>query len=94
MRRFLTIVNHYNCAIEANRIPSGIESQRIQIALLNVNAAKIAKEAAAYEVALTYCRCSMEWLGELDWESSYSFLIDLYGEAMECAYLSAKFDPR
>ncbi len=87
-----TIVNHYNCAIEANNIPHSIKSERKQIALLNFNAAKIAKEAAAYEVALNYCRYSMEWLGEFDWESNYSFLIDLYSEAMECAYLSSKFD--
>lgn len=87
-----TVVDHYNWAIEAKRIPQSVQGQRKQIAMLNFNAAKIAKEAAAYEVGLTYCRYSMKWLDEEDWESNYKFLIELYSEAMECSYLSSKFD--
>lgn len=87
-----TIVDHYNRAIAGKNLPLTVEGQRKQIALLNFNAAKIAKEAAAYEIALKYCQYTLKWLGEEDWDKEYDFLIGLYSKSIECAYLSEKFD--
>lgn len=47
---------------------------------------------SSYEVPLKYCHYSLKWLGDEDWNENYGFLIKLYSEAMECAYLSENFD--
>lgn len=87
-----TIVDHYNEVIEEEEAPPSWFMDKKKIGALNITAAKAAKEAAAYEVALKYCHYSLKWLDGEDWQNEYDFLIDLYSEAIECAYLSGKFD--
>lgn len=86
------IVDHYNRALDAKKTVIIDRAEKRRIADLNLAAAKVAKSAAAYEVALNYCQTSEKWLTQIDWENDYSFLIELYSEAMECGYLSRRFE--
>ena len=95
------IVNHLNYSrkllIDKNKI--------FQLAQLNFQAGKKAKESGAYEPALYYLETGIGLMtpshdiaahnksGELSWgKAEYMLLLSLHNEAMEAAYLCADFD--
>ncbi|MBU1169964.1 MAG: AAA family ATPase [Proteobacteria bacterium] len=71
-------------------ISEGVE--RLQLAELNLNAAKKAKNSTAYASALSYSRLGIGLLPENSWEKCYSLTYDLYNEILENDYLTGEYD--
>lgn len=86
------VVNHYNIAMDST-IPDFLSvDERIEIAQLNLKAAKLARTAAAFEPSLKYIEYGLKCLDSKIWESNYDLMLELYIEGTEAAYLNAKFD--
>ncbi|MFA6009854.1 MAG: AAA family ATPase [Desulfobacteraceae bacterium] len=66
--------------------------ERVQLAGLNLNAAKKAKNSTAYTSALSYSRIGIGLLPENSWEKCYSLTYDLYNEILENDYLTGEYD--
>jgi len=82
--RLLDVVNHLN--IGKSLITD--QDERWQLAHFNLKAAMRAKTSAAYKPALTYAQTAIELVDEADWQTHYEFMLALYLEAAEDAYLS------
>lgn len=67
-------------------------SQQINIANLNLIAAKKAKVAAAYQPAYEYLKASLSLLPKDTWETNYDLTLSIHLEAAEIAYLRTKFE--
>ncbi|NMG09449.1 AAA family ATPase [Brasilonema sp. UFV-L1] len=87
-RNIFDIVNQLNLSLEL--IPS--QSERDELASLNLMAAQKAKGAVAYEPALRYLKIGIELLTENSWQSQYNLMLTLYVEATEAAYLNTNFE--
>jgi class 3 adenylate cyclase len=59
---------------------------------LNLQAAVKARDAAAYELALTYCETGLDLMGPDGWLDQYSQMLALKSEYMRCAYLWGEYD--
>jgi len=68
------------------------QSERDQLAQLNLIAGKKAKASAAYQPAFTYLTQSLELLAADRWEIKYDMTLTLYVEAAEAAYLIGDFE--
>ena len=68
------------------------QSDRDEIAQLNLIAGKKAKAASAYEPASSYLRVGIRILAENSWQQQYDLTLALYVEAAEAAYLSGEFE--
>lgn len=79
-------VNHLNQA--QTLLPV---EQRRQLALLNLEAGCSAKQAAAYQAALSFLTTGLELLPETAWASDTLLIYRLYSEAAEAAYLAGDF---
>ncbi len=64
------------------------EQEQIQIARLNLQAARAARQANAFETGLTYARAGIELLGENSWDEYYQLTQDLEEQAALLAYMS------
>ncbi|MCP6763005.1 MAG: serine/threonine-protein kinase PknK, partial [Fischerella sp. CENA71] len=82
------IVDHLNIGVE---IVSD-EQERSQIAKLNLMAARKAKAAAAYAVALKYLTTGIQLLKSDSWQRDYDLSLTLHLEAAEAAYLCRDFN--
>lgn len=82
------IVDQLNRGISL--VSEGIE--RVQLAGLNLRAAKNAKNSTAYSSALSYSRIGISLLPKNSWEECYSLTYDLYNEILENEYLTGEFD--
>ncbi|MGH8000996.1 MAG: ATP-binding protein, partial [Brasilonema sp.] len=87
-RNIFDIVNQLNLSIEL----INNQSDRDELALLNLMAAQRAKGAVAYEPALRYLKIGIELLAENSWQSQYNLMLALYVEATEAAYLNTNFE--
>jgi PAS domain S-box-containing protein len=87
-QKIFDIVNQLNLGIES----IAHQSERDELALLNLMAGKKAKGAAAYEPALRYLKVGMSLLVENSWQSQYNLMLALYVEATEAAYLGTDFE--
>ncbi|MCT7983852.1 AAA family ATPase [Laspinema sp. A4] len=67
------------------------DSEKYQLAALNLMAGQKAKAATAYESALKYLNVGLELLGERAWKTDYSLILSLYNEAAEAVYLTGDF---
>ncbi|AVH68023.1 trifunctional serine/threonine-protein kinase/ATP-binding protein/sensor histidine kinase [Nostoc sp. 'Peltigera membranacea cyanobiont' N6] len=67
-------------------------AERQQLAQLNLNAGRKAKEATAYGAALHYFYSGMQLLPINSWEIAYELTRSLYEEAAEAAFLNNEFD--
>ncbi|WP_330220748.1 trifunctional serine/threonine-protein kinase/ATP-binding protein/sensor histidine kinase [[Phormidium ambiguum] IAM M-71] len=76
------IVNQLN--ISAELINN--QTERKDLAKLNLLAGKKAKAATAYETAFRYLNIGLEQLTNKDWESNYDLMIELYLESLEVSY--------
>ncbi|MFB2967575.1 AAA family ATPase [Aerosakkonema sp. BLCC-F183] len=68
------------------------QSERDELAGLNLIAGKKAKLSAAYQPALNYLQVGIELLATDSWQQQYHLTLSLYEETAEVAYLNANFD--
>ncbi len=67
------------------------QTERNEIARLNLLAGHKAKLANAYEAALKYFQIGQKLLAEESWKNNYPLALILYSEASEVAYLSRDY---
>ena len=87
-RNIFEIVNQLNLSIEL----INSQSERDELASLNLIAGQRAKGTVAYEPALRYLKIGIELLAESSWQRQYDLTLALYVEATEAAYLGANFE--
>jgi predicted ATPase/serine phosphatase RsbU (regulator of sigma subunit)/tRNA A-37 threonylcarbamoyl transferase component Bud32 len=86
--KIFDIVNHLNFGSEL----IAEQSQRNELAALNLFAGKKAKASAAYKSALDYFLAGRQLLSADSWQTQYDLTLDLYQEAAESAYITTDFD--
>lgn len=86
--KIFDIVNQLNWATELIKS----QSERDELAQLNLVAGKKAKASAAYESAFKYLNVGLGLLGEDNWLRQYDLTLELCVEVAEAAYLSAEFE--
>ncbi|MBE9213369.1 AAA family ATPase [Plectonema cf. radiosum LEGE 06105] len=83
----LDIVNQLNVGVDLITE----QSEKDELAKLNLMAGKKAKTATAYEAAVKYLNLGLELLKPDSWQSIYQLTFDLYVEAAEAQYLKGDF---
>ncbi|OKH55528.1 serine/threonine protein kinase [Calothrix sp. HK-06] len=68
------------------------ESEKYELAHLNLIAGQKAKAATAYESAIRYLKLGLELLTANSWQNQYSLTLTLYESAIETAYLNGDFE--
>ena len=68
------------------------QSNRWELAKLNLSAAKKAKLSTAYGVALKYSTFAIELLTAESWETEYQLTLEIYLQKAEAEYLNGNFD--
>ncbi|NEP97900.1 AAA family ATPase [Moorena sp. SIO3F7] len=68
------------------------QTERDELALLNLRAGKKAKSSAARQSAFNYLQTGLSLLSEESWSQQYDLTLDLYVEAAEAAYTIANYD--
>ena len=86
--RLFEIVSQLNCGIALITQPT----ERQQLAQLNLNAGRKAKEATAYGAAIHYLNYGMQLLTINSWEIAYELTRNLHEEAAEAAFLNNEFE--
>ncbi|MBD2564776.1 MULTISPECIES: AAA family ATPase [Nostoc] len=86
--RLFEIVDHLNYGTEL----ISEQSQRNEIAKLNLQAGQKALAATAYEAAFKYFNAGLKLLDVESWQCEYDLTLALHSEATEAAYLSGHFD--
>ncbi|WP_325078715.1 ATP-binding protein [Sphaerospermopsis aphanizomenoides] len=81
------IVNQLNIGIDL--ITN--DSEKYQLAQLNLIAGHKAKLATAYEAAVRYLKVGLEILPDDSWQHQYDLTLKLYVEAVEAEYLNINF---
>ncbi|MBD2770809.1 trifunctional serine/threonine-protein kinase/ATP-binding protein/sensor histidine kinase [Iningainema tapete] len=81
------IVNQLNFGVES--ITS--DSEKYELASLNLIAGKKAKVATAYEPAARYLNLSLELLAEDSWNYQYELTLNIHLEIVEAEYLNTNF---
>ncbi len=78
------IVHHLNLGSRIIKL----ESERFDLARLNLSVGKKAKVSSAYESAATYFNIGLSLLSADSWQRQYHLTLSLYIHAMEVAYLN------
>lgn len=81
------IVNHLNLGSVLIRD----DSERLELAQLNLSAGQKAIASIAYDSALKYLTTGIQLLAENSWETDYNLTLSLYEKAAESAYLRGEF---
>lgn len=81
------IVNHLNEGYELITQ----QSQRDELAKLNLQAGKKAKAATAYQPALRYLNTGLELLASSSWKKNYQLTLNLYVEYLQVLFLTTNF---
>lgn len=68
------------------------QSEKDELAQLNLIAGQKAKAATAYEAAVNYLNVGLELLSQDSWESRYDLTFTFYLEASEAEYLNANLE--
>ncbi|GAB1539466.1 AAA family ATPase [Scytonema sp. NUACC21] len=82
------LVNQLNYAIDLITL----ESEKYELAELNLIASQKAKAATAYEFADRYLRVGLSLLTVSSWQEQYALTLTLYQEAAETAFLLGDFE--
>uniref|UniRef100_UPI00403E99A2 AAA family ATPase n=1 Tax=Microcoleus sp. TaxID=44472 RepID=UPI00403E99A2 len=82
------IVNQLNVGIDT----ISEQSEKTQLAQLNLTAGRKAKAAAAYEAAVKYLRVAMELLPADCWHSQYDLTLAIYESTAESEYLNINYE--
>lgn len=86
--KIFEIVNHLNLGIHLIED----DSDRKDLAQLNLMAGQKAIVSIAYESALKYLTTGVQLLAKDSWETDYDLTLSLHEKAAESAYLSGEFD--
>ena len=86
--KIFEIVNNLNIGIDLITR----QSERDELASLNLMAGCKAKSATAYEPALKYLSIGLGLLRESSWESQYDLTLKLHLEALETEYINTNFE--
>jgi PAS domain S-box-containing protein len=86
--KIFSIVGHLNTGREF----IDKESEKIDLARLNLMAGQKAKAASAYSDAKKYIEIGLELLEMNSWEDQYNLTLSLHNENGELAYLTGQFD--
>ncbi len=81
------IVNQLNAGSALITTPA----QQQQVAQLNLEAGRKAMATAAYDTAAAYFQAGIEQLPTQSWQHLYPLTLNLYGNAVEAAYLTGEF---
>ncbi len=68
------------------------QSEKYELAKLNLIAGKKAKTATAYETAIKYFNIGWKLLTNDNWQSNYELILNLHAEAAEAEYLHGNFE--
>ena len=66
--------------------------EKYELAKLNFQAGKKAKNSTAYEAALIYLETALKLLSSDSWKIQFNLTLEIYTEALEVEYLNAQFD--
>jgi PAS domain S-box-containing protein len=86
--KLFEIVNNLNQGIDL--ITN--QSEKNELASLNLMAGRKAKLATAYEATLKYLTVGLELLAESSWQSHYDLTLNIHLEALEAEYINTKFE--
>ncbi|MBD2579579.1 ATP-binding sensor histidine kinase [Oscillatoria sp. FACHB-1406] len=86
--KIFDIVNQLN---KGSEIPLQ-QSEKDNIAQLNLIAGKKAKASTAYKAAVDYLKSGIDLLAEDSWDTHYQLTFDLYREGAECQYLTGNLE--
>jgi PAS domain S-box-containing protein len=86
--KIFDIVNQLNFGVEL----IAHQTDRDELAQLNLIAGRKAKAATAYEAAVKYLTTGMTLLAGDSWQNQYDLTLALYLEAAEAEYLNANFE--
>ncbi|WP_242063541.1 AAA family ATPase [Nostoc sp. FACHB-892] len=86
--RVFEIVDHLNHGIELLTN----QSERNEVAKLNLMAGQKAKGAIAYTIAKKYLATGREWLAASSWQTNYDLTLELFSETTEVTYLCGEFE--
>ena len=85
--KIFDIVNHLN---EGHELIVE-QSEKNNLAKLNLQAGKKAKASTAYQAALKYLENSLKLLAPNSWEQEYKLTLEIYVETLELLYLNTKY---
>ncbi len=68
------------------------QSEKNEVAELNLVAGKKAKDSMAYGSAVNYLRSARELLSETSWQHDYALTYSIHRELAECEYLNGNFN--
>ncbi|MEM6451402.1 MAG: AAA family ATPase, partial [Cyanobacteria bacterium P01_D01_bin.105] len=90
-QQLFEIVNQLNLGRESlEALPEATAKQQ-QLAQLNLQAGKKAKQSAAYQAAQNYCSVGIALLPTSAWQTHYALMYGLHREGAEAAYLAGDF---
>ncbi|MEO0687599.1 MAG: serine/threonine protein kinase, partial [Cyanobacteria bacterium J06649_11] len=84
----LDIVNQLNIGVDL----ISEQTEKDELARLNLRAGKKAKAASAYETAIKYFNIAWTIVDNDDWHNNYELILNLHIEAAEAEYLYGNFD--
>ena len=82
------IANHFN---QAGRLITA-PAEKIEVATLNLQAGRKAKQAAAYPASVAYLQLGLALMSEAMWSVQYQLVFQLHQELAEADYLSGNFE--
>lgn len=86
-QKIFDIVDHWNKGIKL----INQQSERDELAKLNLSAGQKAKASAAYKSAFAYLKIGIKLLADDCWQTQYDLTLALHEEGAEAAYLSGDF---
>jgi len=86
-QKIFDIANHLNFG----KVFVSPQSERVQLAQLNLLAGIKAKNAIAFQASFDYAHTGLSLLGDKSWERQYQLTLDLHNLATESAYLKGDF---
>ncbi|MFC1617179.1 AAA family ATPase [Candidatus Margulisiibacteriota bacterium] len=87
-KRLIEIVSHFN----KGKSEIIAREEKLKLILLNLKAAKQAKQVSAYDIALGLLTTSKEFLPFNSWDKEYKLTYEIFKEYAECACFNSKFE--
>ena len=87
-KKIFDIANQLNLGVQH----SMVQSEKDEVAQLNLSAGRRAKSATAYQSALDYLKAGIDLLAPDSWSQNYHLSLSLYTEAAESAYVCTFYD--
>jgi PAS domain S-box-containing protein len=87
-KNIFSVVNQFN----AGKAHIRRQTEKEQVAELNLTAGQKAKTSAAYASACTYLSAGMALIGQTGWKRCYGLALNLWLERAECEFLAGNFE--